>query len=233
MLLGIAGMVGSGKTTLARALSARFGLQLALESVDADNPWLEPFYSGPDGMKAFALHLQLHFLATRFASMRRMRGLGGSWVLDRTWYEDAEVFARGHFEQGLLSPEEWQLYRRLYAELLHAPAARPPRLLIYLHAPIDTILARIAERGRPKERDADRAYWEQLHARYSKWIETFRHCPLLFIDVREYDLFKDPAGAAEGIASRVRQRLDKELPQTELWPAVPPVPPRTQLSAPH
>ena len=216
-------MVGSGKSTLARALASRFGLQLALESVDDDNPWLEPFYaSGAEGMKTYALHLQLHFLATRFASMRRMRGLGGSWVLDRTWYEDAEVFAAGHHEEGLLTKEEWQLYRRLYAELLFAPAARPPRLLIYLHAPLDTILRRISQRGRPRERDADPKYWEQLHARYAKWIHTFRHCPVLFIDVREYDLFTDPAGAAEGIAGRVRQRLERELPQTELWPAANP-----------
>lgn len=219
MLIGIAGMVGSGKTTLARALASRFGLQLALESVDGENPWLEPFYSSQEGMKVYALHLQLHFLASRFQSMRRMRGLGGSWVLDRTWYEDAEVFAAGHYEQGLLTKEEWQLYRRLYAELLHAPAARPPRLLIYLHAPLDLILARIAKRGRPKERDADQSYWEQLHGRYAGWIHTFRHCPVLFIDVRDYDLFSDPGGAAEGIAARVRQRLEKELPQTELWPA--------------
>lgn len=230
MLLGIAGMVGSGKTTLARALASRFGLQLALESVDQENPWLEPFYSSADTMKNYALHLQLHFLATRFASMRRMRGLGGSWVLDRTWYEDAEVFAAGLHEQGLLSDEEWQLYRRLYAELLYAPAARPPRLLIYLDAPLETILARIAERGRPKERDTGRAYWEQLHARYAKWIHGFRHCAVLFIDVREYDLSTDPAGAAEGIAARVRQRLEKELPQTELWPAV--APPGFRLTAP-
>jgi deoxyadenosine/deoxycytidine kinase len=221
MLLGIAGMVGSGKTTLARSLAARFGLQLALESVDQENPWLEPFYSSPEGMKQYALHLQLHFLATRFASMRRMRGLGGSWILDRTWYEDAEVFAAGLHEQALLSGEEWQLYRRLYAELLHAPAARPPRLLIYLHAPLETILTRIAARGRPKERDTERAYWEQLHARYTRWIAGFRHCPVLFIDVREYDLFKDPSGAAEEIAARVGQRLERELPQTELWPASP------------
>lgn len=221
MLLGIAGMVGSGKTTLARALASRFGLQLALESVDQENPWLEPFYASAEGMRTYALQLQLHFLATRFASMRRMRGLGGSWVLDRTWYEDAEVFAAGLHEQGLLSDEEWQLYRRLYAELLYAPAARPPRLLIYLEAPLETILSRIAERGRPKEREADRAYWEQLHARYAKWIDAFRHCPTLRVEVREYDLFTDPAGAAEGIAARVRQRLERELPQTELWPAVP------------
>jgi deoxyadenosine/deoxycytidine kinase len=219
MLLGIAGMVGSGKTTLARALAARFGLQLALESVDEENPWLDSFYSGPDGMRTYALNLQLHFLATRFASMRRMRGLGGSWILDRTWYEDAEVFARGLHEQGFLNDEEWSLYRRLYAELLYAPAAKPPRLLIYLHAPLETTLARIAERGRPKEREADRAYFEQLHARYANWIAGFRHCPVLPIDVREYDLFRDSAGAAEEIAARVRQRLERELPQTELWPA--------------
>ena len=66
MLLGIAGMIGSGKTTLTQALATRFGLQHALESVDADNPWLDKFYSGSEGMHKYGMHLQLHFLATRF-----------------------------------------------------------------------------------------------------------------------------------------------------------------------
>src|SRR5665213_475179 len=192
MLIGVAGMVGTGKTTLSRALAARFGLQMALESVDSDNPWLESFYGGPDEMRAYALHLQLHFLATRFASMRRMRGLGGSWILDRTWYEDAEIFARGLFEQGLMTPVEWTLYRRLYAELLYSPAAKPPRLLIYLHGPLDVILERIANRGRPKEKDASVEYWSALHGRYANWIREFRHCRVLALDVREYDLMSDP-----------------------------------------
>jgi len=61
MLLGIAGMVGSGKTTLARALASRFGLQLALESVDQENPWLEPFYSSAENMRTYALHLSCIF----------------------------------------------------------------------------------------------------------------------------------------------------------------------------
>jgi deoxyadenosine/deoxycytidine kinase len=219
MLIGVAGMVGTGKTTLTRALAARFGLQMALESVDADNPWLESFYGGPEEMRAYALHLQLHFLATRFASMRRMRGLGGSWILDRTWYEDAEIFARGLFEQGLLTSAEWSLYRRLYAELLQSPAARPPRLLIYLHGPLDAILERIATRGRPKEKDASVEYWTTLHARYEKWIAEFRHCPVLALDIRDYDLLTDP-NAIEEIAGRLRIELEGELPQTELWPAV-------------
>jgi len=220
MLIGVAGMVGTGKTTLSRALAARFGLQIALESVDADNPWLESFYGSADEMRAYALQLQLHFLATRFASMRRMRGLGGSWVLDRTWYEDAEVFARGLFEQGLMTSDEWTLYRRLYAELLHSPAARPPRLLIYLHGPLDFIVQRIAARGRERERDAASDYWAALHGRYARWIGSFAHCPVLSIDVREYDLVAEP-NAVEEIAGRVRLELERELPQTELWPAVP------------
>jgi deoxyadenosine/deoxycytidine kinase len=218
MLIGIAGMVGSGKSTLTRALAARFGLQHALESVDDENPWLEQFYSGdPDAMRRHALHLQLHFLATRFESMRRIRGAGGSWILDRTWYEDAEIFARGHFEDGLMSGLEWELYRRLYVELLHSPVARPPRLLVYLHAPLDTIVERIRLRGRPKERDTEESYWAALHARYGRWVASFRACPVLSLDVRDYDLVADPL-AIEQIAARVRARLDPSLPQTDLFP---------------
>lgn len=218
MLIGVAGMVGAGKSTLSRALAARFGLQLALESVDEHNPWLERFYAGgEEEMREHALRLQLHFLATRFESMRRIRGLGGSWVLDRTWYEDAEIFARGLAEQGLMSADEWELYLRLYRELLHAPAARPPRLLVYLHAPLETLLERIQRRARPKEKDVDPGYWAALHARYERWIAGFRHCPVLELDVREYDLVAD-AAAVDYVAGRVRERLGPELPQTELWP---------------
>ncbi len=212
-------MIGCGKSTLSTALASRFGLQLALESVDAENPWLELFYDGDAGMRAYGLHLQLHFLATRFQSLRRMRAMGGSWILDRTWYEDAEIFARGLFEQGYMLTNEWDLYQRLYAELLHAPAARPPRLLVYLHGPFETVLNRIHTRGRPKERDTDPEYFASLHARYARWIGGFKRCPVLHLDIREYDLLNDPA-AIDDIATRVRLELEKEIPQTELWPAL-------------
>jgi deoxyadenosine/deoxycytidine kinase len=179
VLIGVAGMVGAGKSTLARALGARFGLQLAPESV-ADNPWLAPYYAGgAASRRAYALRLQLHFLATRFESMRHIRGRGGGWVLDRTWYEDAEVFARGLWEDGVMDAQEWALYERLYGELLHSPAARPPRLLVYLHGPLDVIVGRIARRGRAGERETDAAYWAALHARYERWVAGFRRAPVL------------------------------------------------------
>ena len=237
LTLAVAGMVGAGKSTLTRALAQRFGLQLALESVDdapptptptptaapaaapEANPWLSLFYAdgSEDAKRRYGLPLQLHFLATRFAAMREMRARGGSWVLDRTWYEDAEIFARGLFEDGYLAPREHDLYTRLYGELLHSPAARPPRLVVYLDAPLDTILERIRRRGRDQERDTPVAYWERLHARYERWIASFRYSPVLALDVRHYDLVADP-DAVEDLAARVRQRLERQLPQTELWP---------------
>ncbi len=210
-------MVGSGKSTLSRALASRFGLQLALESIDADNPWLIPFYAGGDASRRiYALRLQLHFLATRFQSMREMRALGGSWILDRTWYEDAEIFARGLAADGVLTEEDYALYGRLYAELLHAPAARPPSLLIYLHGPLDVILQRIARRGREAERETESDYWAALHRRYAEWIAAFRRCSVLSIDVRDFDLVVDP-DAIDMVARTVRRRLEPEIPQVELF----------------
>ena len=225
LTLAVAGMVGVGKSTLTRALGHRFGLQLALESVDdrparpddpappsaaqpEPNPWLPLFYDqGAEAAKRrYGLPLQLHFLATRFAALREMRARGGSWILDPTWYEDAEVFARGLFEDGLMTALEHELYARLYRELLHAPAARPPRLLVYLHAPLDTVLARIRQRGRDKERDTPVDYWQRLHARYARWIASFHHSPVLALDVRDYDLLRDP-GALADCTAQVETRL--------------------------
>ncbi|MBI4545835.1 MAG: deoxynucleoside kinase [Gemmatimonadetes bacterium] len=210
MMIAVAGMVGTGKTTLARALARCFGFAVALESVGEENPWLPLFYGEPDGMRRYGLNLQLHFLATRMQSLRRMRAEGGDWILDRTWYEDAEIFARGLYEQGLLTPLEHRLYERLYTELSHSPAARPPRLMAYLHGPLELVVERVQQRGRPAEKEAPQEYWARLHARYRQWIGGFRFCTVLPLDIREHDLVADP-GAVERVALKVQRCLGRDL----------------------
>jgi deoxyadenosine/deoxycytidine kinase len=167
-------------------------------------------------MRRYALPLQLHFLATRFEALRRMRSRRGGWIIDRTWYEDAEIFARGAADDGRLSPDEFALYERLYTELLTSPAAKPPRLLVYLHAPIETILERIERRGREKERETSPDYWRALHARYARWIADFRRCPVLSLDVRDYDVIGDPP-SGDRIVRRIRAELEPDIPQVEIF----------------
>lgn len=211
-------MVGAGKTTLTQALSTHYGFRPALESVDDENPWLTRFYSEPDGVKTYALNLQLHFLATRMESLRKMREIGGGWILDRTWYEDAEIFARGHFEDGNISPTEFDLYQRLYTEIKHLPAATPPDLMVFIDGPIDVILDRIQRRGREAERDMDPGYWHKLHRRYRNWHRTFDACPVLTLDIREYDLQRDP-DAIHSISERIELQLGYNPQERVLSPA--------------
>ena len=96
---------------------------------------------------------------------------------------------------------------------MHSPAARPPRLLIYLHGPLESILARIGQRNRAAERDAPLEYWQTLHTRYERWIRGFRHCPVLSLDIRSFDLMRSPAGVEE-VAERVRRALGRDLERT-------------------
>ena len=86
---------------------------------------------------------------------------------------------------------------------------------MYLHAPLTTVLDRIADRGRPKERDTSAEYWTTLHTRYADWIAGFHRCPVLAIDVRDYDIIADPT-SIEDIAMQVRESLEGEIPQLEL-----------------
>lgn len=187
-LITVAGTVGVGKSTLTGALAERLGFKTSLEQVD-HNPYLEKFYHD---FERWSFHLQIYFLAERFKEQKNMFLCGGGFVQDRSIYEDTGIFAKMHADQGTMNATDYETYTSLFEAMVMTPFFPHPDVLIYLEGSLPSILSRIKERGREMEIQTERAYWEQMHRRYSNWINEFDACPVLRLNIDEYDVH-DPA----------------------------------------
>ncbi|PLT47842.1 Deoxyadenosine kinase [Paenibacillus pasadenensis] len=191
-VITVAGTVGVGKSTLTAALAQRLGFRTSLEKVDF-NPYLEKFYHD---FERWSFHLQIYFLAERFKEQKKMFELGGGFVQDRSIYEDTGIFAKMHADQGTMSPVDYETYTSLYEAMVMTPYFPHPDVLLYIEGSLPSILARITERGREMEIQTDVSYWEHMHERYAKWIDGFSACPVLRLNIDEYDV-NDPASTAD------------------------------------
>lgn len=179
--VGIAGNIGVGKSTLTHLLSRELGWQAFYEAVD-DNPYLADFYRD---MRAWSFHSQIFFLSRRLRHHCLLSRQAHSVIQDRTVYEDAEVFARNLYQQGLFSERDYACYRELYETV--RDLLPPPTLLVYLRASVETLLKRIALRGRDFERQISPVYLQQLNLLYEEWIAQFTLSPVLTIPADELD----------------------------------------------
>lgn len=183
-IITVAGTVGVGKSTLTGALAKRLNFQTSLEQVD-HNPYLEKFYHD---FERWSFHLQIYFLAERFKEQKKMFEMGGGFVQDRSIYEDTGIFAKMHADQGTMSKTDYETYTSLYEAMVMTPYFPHPDVLIYIEGSLPSILARIKERGREMEIQTDVSYWEHMHDRYSKWINEFTACPVLRLNIDDYDV---------------------------------------------
>ncbi|CAM4034111.1 deoxynucleoside kinase [Mesobacillus zeae] len=197
-VITIAGTVGVGKSTMTNALSKALNFRTSFEKVDA-NPYLDKFYSDFD---RWSFHLQVYFLAERFKEQKRMFEYGGGFIQDRSIYEDTGIFARMHYEKGTMSPVDYETYRSLFDAMVMTPYFPHPDLLIYLDGSIGDILDRIRLRGRAMEQQTPIAYWEEMHERYENWIDTFNACPVLRLNINDYDIISDES-SVEPIIERI------------------------------
>ena len=204
-IITIAGTVGVGKTTLTKRLAEALGFQASFEQVDV-NPYLDLFY---EDFKSWSFHLQIYFLAERFKEQKRIFHAGGGFVQDRSIYEDADIFARMHYENGTMSEIDYKTYVNLFEAMVLTPYFPHPDLLIYLDGPLDYILERIHLRGRPMEVKTAEEYWIELYNRYEHWIQQFDVCPVLKLNIKEYDLVYDQASldsVIEEISVKIQKR---------------------------
>lgn len=186
-VITIAGMVGIGKSTMTRTLAERLNFRTSFEKVD-NNPYLDQFYRD---FKRWSFHLQIFFLAERFKEQKRIFEYGGGFVQDRSIYEDTGIFARMHYERGTMSKTDYETYNNLFEAMVMTPYFPHPDLLIYLEGSLEDILERINRRGRPMEQETPVEYWKEMHDRYTKWINEFHACPVMRLNIRDYDLVND------------------------------------------
>ena len=193
----IEGPIGVGKSTLTRRLCASLGAEAVLEQA-ADNPFLERFYRNPrDG----ALPAQLYFLfqrAQQLAALNQQDMFAPLRVADYLLEKD-RLFARV-----TLDDAEFGLYEQVYTKLdVQAPK---PDLVVYLQAPVDVLLERIAKRGIRYEQQIERAYLERLNEAYARFFHEYEAAPLLIVNAASIDPINNQADYDELLAAIQRMK---------------------------
>ena len=196
----VAGNIGVGKTSLTERLGERLGWQTAYESV-VDNPYLSDFYQD---MRSWAFHLQVFFLGHRAQQHLTLAALPQSAIVDRSIYEDAEIFSRASLTLGNLTERDYSSYRRVYDLVVDSLPA--PDLLIHLRAPVSVILKRIRSRGREMEKGITADYLGLLDRYYQEWLAGFDLCPVLTIRTDDLDFVHKP-GHLDVVIDRMNEIL--------------------------
>ena len=212
MYIAIEGVIGVGKTSLARLLQPFFTSQLVLE-VFEENPFLSDFYAD---RQRYAFQTQVFFLLSRYHQQRRsvpeLLARGESLIADYTFAKDA-LFARIN-----LSGDELEMYYRVHDAL--AEKIPPPDLILYLRAETEVLMQRIALRDRPYERNMERSYIDTLNHAYDEFFANLQPgpngqvVPVLTLDTDHLDYIRSSEDL-KLVEERIRRALQLSPYQPE------------------
>ena len=181
--LVIEGVIGAGKTSLARMLAERLQAQLVLEEVE-ENPFLKDFYRD---RTRFAFQTQMHFLFSRYQQQRDLRqtNLFSEKLIADYLFQKDRIFASLN-----LADRELALYERLVT-WLELDVVKPD-IVVYLQAHPDTLMERIARRSRSFEKDMDKDYIAKLNDAYNHYFFHYTDTPLLVVNTNTIDFVNQP-----------------------------------------
>jgi deoxyadenosine/deoxycytidine kinase len=179
MYLVIAGNIGAGKTSLAQMISRELGFSVYFEAF-GENPFLPSYYQD---MRRWAFATQISFLALRYEQiLNHVLMSDVPAILDRSIYEDREIFAKALVRDGLLSLDEWNTYDKLYQLMVRR--LPNPNLLVYLRRDVPALLANIRKRNRSIE-NISGDYLEGLNKQYEEFYGNWHYPKVVF----EEDIF--------------------------------------------
>lgn len=222
-MITLSGIIGSGKTSLTKLLSAELGSTAFYEPVD-DNPVLPLFYKGneiaakkraagdTEATNPYAYLLQTFFLNRRFKMIKQAMREDNN-ILDRSIYED-EIFMKMNTEMGNATDVEYDIYKSLLnnmmEELPMAAHKKSPDLMVNIKVSYETMMTRIRKRGRDYEQvEQDPSlvdYYHRLLRQYDEWRQTYDASPLLIIDGDQYDFMANPQDRV-AVLETIEQKL--------------------------
>lgn len=208
MYIAIEGVIGVGKTTLARMLQSKFNAEVQLE-VFEENPFLADFYSDRE---RYAFQTQMFFLLSRYHQQRRSvqetLDSGKNLFTDYTFAKDA-LFAGIN-----LKGDELEMYYKVHQAL--GEKVRHPDLIVYLSADTKVLMQRIAMRDRSYERNMENEYIELLNKAYNDhFVHHYQGPPVLVIDSNDLD-FVARKDDLEDIENLIKTMLEHAAQQNEL-----------------
>ena len=206
MYIAIEGVIGVGKTTLARLLQPAFDAEILLEIFE-ENPFLSDFYGDRE---RYAFQTQMFFLLSRYHQQRRsvpeLLAKNEHLISDYTFAKDG-LFARIN-----LAGDELEMYERIHEAL--AEKIKHPDLLVFLRAETKTLMDRIEMRDRSYERDMDSAYIDALGETYADFFsKPYNNTPVLTIDTDDLDFVRSPEDLAF-----IQKKIEETLKETPLQP---------------
>jgi len=199
--IAIAGNIGTGKSTLVEFLARTYDIQPFYEPNDF-NPYLPDFYQD---MRRWAFHSQIYFLSNKFRLHQSLDRVDGVVALDRTIFEDAEIFATALHQMGRMDDRDWETYKDFYDVILQA--IKPPDLMIYLRCSMRALRRRIKLRGREMEQDIPLSYLKRLDRLYEAWIENYTMSEVLVLETDQLDYANDLMHQLD-----VMERIEAMLP---------------------
>ena len=199
MHIGIAGNIGSGKTTLTRMLSEHYGWTPKYEAVSY-NPYLEDYYKD---IKRWSFNLEVYFLQQRFKDVLEIASSDDVIIQDRTIFEGVYIFVANNKAMGNLSDRDYETYMDLFKLMMSLVKA--PDLLIYLRSSVPHLVSQIQKRGREYEKSIELDYLEGLNNRYEQWISEYPG-RVLTIDADGLDFQNRPEDFA-----LITDKIDAEL----------------------
>ncbi len=200
MYIAIEGVIGVGKTTLARLLQPSFDAEVLLEIFE-ENPFLSDFYAD---RARYAFQTQIFFLLSRYHQQNnnvpKILTDNKSLIADYTFAKDA-LFAGIN-----LKGDELDMYHKVHEAL--GEKIPKPDLLVYLQASTDTLMNRIAFRDRSYERQMERSYINELNMAYEEFFsKPFDHTPVLKIETNDLDIIHNTEHL-KLIENRIRETLN-------------------------